>query len=45
MEKFHNHINQLYVNTQQLENVDIRNFINEIEQIGLLIICLQKKTR
>ncbi len=38
-------INQLYVLTEQLENVEIKQFVNEIEQIGLLIIYLRKIDR
>jgi len=38
-------INQLYVLTEQLENVEIKQFVNEIEQIGLLIIYLKKIDR
>ena len=37
MEEFHNQIEELRVNTQQLDNIDIKNFINEIEEVGLLI--------
>jgi hypothetical protein len=42
MNECDNYIKQLYVHTQQFENVDIKNFINEIEQIGLLIIYSKK---
>jgi hypothetical protein len=37
MEGFHNQIEELRVNTQQLDDIDIKNFINEIEEVGLLI--------
>jgi hypothetical protein len=43
MEEFHDEINQLRITAQQLENVDINNFVNETEQIGLLMICSKKK--
>ncbi|CAF3668483.1 unnamed protein product, partial [Rotaria sp. Silwood1] len=33
MEEFHNQINQLRINSQQIENFDISYFVNEIEQI------------
>jgi hypothetical protein len=38
MEEFQNHMHQLDIIAQQLENVNIKQFVNEIEQIGLLII-------
>ncbi|CAF2665050.1 unnamed protein product, partial [Rotaria sp. Silwood2] len=34
MEEFHDQINELRINSQQLENIDISHFVNEIEQIG-----------
>ncbi|CAF3057182.1 unnamed protein product [Rotaria socialis] len=34
MEEFHSEINQLRSSSQQLENVDVNRFVDEIEQIG-----------
>ncbi|CAF2062154.1 unnamed protein product [Rotaria magnacalcarata] len=34
MEEFHSEINQLRSSSQQLENVDVNHFVDEIEQIG-----------
>jgi hypothetical protein len=42
MEEVHHKIEQLRVNTEQLDNVDIKNSINEIEQIGLLLKSSQE---
>jgi hypothetical protein len=35
MEEFYDEINQLRITAQQLENVNINDFVNETEQIGL----------
>jgi hypothetical protein len=34
MEEFRQHLNQLYVISQELDHVDIKHFIQEIELIG-----------